>query len=124
MIIVIHSILKSISDSLENKSISQITYYVQYILIVTLIMSNFADIINLAKTAIQSLVGFSYTLLPILLTLMMTTRKYCISKCSSTSITISNYIYRKYYNNIFTTAYSYWNSTKHYIENIGQGSNR
>lgn len=73
MIIVIHSILKSISDSLENKSISQITYYVQYILIVTLIMSNFADIINLAKTTIQNLVGFSYSLLPILLTLMMTT---------------------------------------------------
>lgn len=73
VIIVIHSIFKSISDSLENKSISQITYYVQYILIVTLIMSNFADIINLAKTTIQNLVGFSYSLLPILLTLMMTT---------------------------------------------------
>lgn len=36
-------------------------------------MSNFADIINLAKTTIQDLVGFSYSLLPILLTLMMTT---------------------------------------------------
>lgn len=69
----IHSILKSISESLENKSISQITYYVQYILIVTLIMSNFADIINLAKNTIQNLVGFSYSLLPILMTLMMTT---------------------------------------------------
>lgn len=73
MIIIIHSIFKAISDSLENKSISQITYYVQYILIVTLIMSNFADIINLAKTTIQNLVGFSYSLIPILITLMMTT---------------------------------------------------
>lgn len=36
-------------------------------------MSNFADIINLAKNTIQNLVGFSYSLLPILLTLMMTT---------------------------------------------------
>ncbi len=36
-------------------------------------MSNFADIINLAKSTIQNLVGFSYSLLPILLTLMMTT---------------------------------------------------
>lgn len=36
-------------------------------------MSNFADIIALAKNTIQNLVGFSYTLLPILLTLMMTT---------------------------------------------------
>ena len=73
VIIVIHSILKSISESLENKSIAQITYYVQYILIVTIIMSNFADIINLAKDTIQNLVGFSYSLLPILMTLMMTT---------------------------------------------------
>lgn len=73
MIIVIHSILKSVSESLENKSISQITYYVQYILIVTIIMSNFADVISLAKNTIQDLVGFSYSLLPILMTLMMTT---------------------------------------------------
>lgn len=36
-------------------------------------MSNFADIINLTKNTIQNLVGFSYSLLPILLTLMMTT---------------------------------------------------
>lgn len=36
-------------------------------------MSNFADIISLAKNTIQNLVGFSYSLLPILLTLMMTT---------------------------------------------------
>ncbi len=43
VIIVIHSILKSISDGLENKTVSQIVYYVQYILIVTLIMVNFAE---------------------------------------------------------------------------------
>lgn len=36
-------------------------------------MSNFTDIINLAKNTIQNLVGFSYSLLPILMTLMMTT---------------------------------------------------
>lgn len=73
IIIVIHSILKSVSENLENKSISQITYYVQYILIVTIVMSNFADIIQLAKDTIQNLVGFSYSLLPILMTLMVTT---------------------------------------------------
>lgn len=55
-IIVIHSILKSINDGLENKGIIQITYYVQYILIVTLIMSNFTNIINTVKDAIQDLV--------------------------------------------------------------------
>lgn len=73
VVIVIHSVLKSISEGLENKSISQITYYVQYILIVTLIMTNFSSIIDMTKESIQNLVGFSYTLLPILITLMITT---------------------------------------------------
>ena len=47
VIIVIHSILKSISENLENKAVSQITYYVQYVLIVTLILSNFSNIYEL-----------------------------------------------------------------------------
>ena len=73
VIIVIHSILKSVSEGLENKSISQITYYVQYILIVTLVMGNFADIIAMVKTSIESLVGFMNSLIPLLITLMLTT---------------------------------------------------
>lgn len=73
IIIVIHSILKSISEGLENKSISQITYYVQYILIVTLIMTNFADILSMVRTSIDSLVGFMNSLVPLLITLMLTT---------------------------------------------------
>ena len=46
VIIVIHSILKSITDNLENNNISQIIYFTEYILIVSLIMSNFTEIIN------------------------------------------------------------------------------
>ncbi len=73
VIVVIHSILKSISDSLENKSISQIAYYVQYILIVTIIMSNFGNLITMTKQSIQDLVAFSSSLIPILITLLVTT---------------------------------------------------
>ena len=36
-------------------------------------MTNFSDIIVMIKDSIQNLVGFSYTLIPLLLTLMMTT---------------------------------------------------
>ena len=73
VIIVIHSILKSISEGLENKSISQITYYVQYILIVTLIMTNFSQVITMIKESVQNLVEFIDMLIPILLTLIITT---------------------------------------------------
>lgn len=74
IVIIIHSILKSISEGLENAaSISQISYYVQFILIVTLVMSNFADIITMTKESINDLVSFSNTLIPILITLILTT---------------------------------------------------
>lgn len=73
IIVVIHSIFKSVSENLENKGISQITYYVQYILIVTIIMSNFVDIIKMTTSAINDLVNFMYMLTPILITLLITT---------------------------------------------------
>lgn len=73
VVIIIHSILKSITESLQNESVSKIAYYVQYILIVTIVMSNFSEIINLVKNTIQNLVGFMNSLLPILLTLMIAT---------------------------------------------------
>ena len=73
VILVIHGVLKSICDGLENKSVAQVTYYVQYILIVTLIMTNFADIITMVKESIQNLVGFINSLIPILITLLITT---------------------------------------------------
>ncbi len=72
-IIIIHSILKSISENLENDNISKLIYYVQYIAIVTIIMSNFSDIINLVKETTINLVGFMNTLIPILVSLMLYT---------------------------------------------------
>mgnify|MGYP004534314081 FL=1 len=73
VIIVIHSVLKAISDSLENNNISEIIYYVQYILIVTVIMSNFNSIIQTVKETSQNLVAFMNMLVPILITLMVYT---------------------------------------------------
>ena len=73
VIIVIHGILKSITDNLENANISQIIYFVQYILIVTLIMSNFTEIIKIVKDTANNLVGFINVLIPLLLTLMIYT---------------------------------------------------
>ena len=60
-IIIIHSILKYISESLENDNISKLIYYVQYIAIVTIIMGNFSDIINMVKETTTNLIGFMNT---------------------------------------------------------------
>ena len=72
-IIIIHSILKSISESLGNDGISKLIYYVQYILIVTIIMSNFTGIVKLVQETASNLVGFMNLLVPLLITLMMYT---------------------------------------------------
>ena len=73
VIIIIHSILKSVSESLENESIGKIIYYVQYILIVTIIMANFSDIVKLVQETANNLVGFMNCLIPLLMALMMYT---------------------------------------------------
>lgn len=73
IIVIIHSILKTITDNLENKEISKIVFYVTYILIVTIILNNFSSNVQIIKNSIESLVNFMNILLPILITLLITT---------------------------------------------------
>lgn len=72
-IIVIHAILKNMADNIGNNSISQVAYYVEYILIVTLVMTSFTNVIDMVKTTITNLVGYINILIPLLLALVMTT---------------------------------------------------
>ncbi len=71
LVILIHSILKSVSDGLNNSSVSEIAYFASYIFIVTIIMKNFSDIIETIKLSIESLVTFINSLLPIMITLLI-----------------------------------------------------
>ena len=72
-IVVINSILKSVSESLENDTISKLIYYVQYILIVTIVMMNFSDIVQVVKDTCNNLIGFMNILIPLLISLMIYT---------------------------------------------------
>ena len=73
VIVLIHSIIKAVADNLETSNISKTIYYVQYILIVTIVMSNFSDLILSITNTIQNLVGFMNSLVPLLITLMIYT---------------------------------------------------
>ena len=73
IIVIIHSILKAISENLGNENVSKIAYYIEYILIVALIMTNFSNIITEMKLAVQNLTSFVNTLIPLMITLMITT---------------------------------------------------
>lgn len=73
VIIVIHSILKSVSESLENEGIAKLIYYAQYILIITIILANFSDIVKMVQDTTTNLVAFMNMLVPLLVTLMIST---------------------------------------------------
>lgn len=73
VIIIINSILNCITEGLKNKSVSQIAYYVQYILIVTIVLTNFSSIINMIKESINNMTDFTNMLIPIMMTLIVTT---------------------------------------------------
>lgn len=73
LIIIINSILNCITEGLENKSISQIAFFVQYILIVTIILTNFSNIIDSIKVAVNNMTDFCNMLIPIMMTLIIST---------------------------------------------------
>lgn len=71
-IIVVHAILKNIGENIGNNSISQVAYYVEYILIVTLVMTSFTQVIDMVRNTIINLVGYINMLIPLLLALVIT----------------------------------------------------
>lgn len=73
VIILIHSILKTFAEDLTNSEVSKIIYYIQYILIVTIIIKNFSEIFQVISNTITNLIGFANVLVPLLVTLMIYT---------------------------------------------------
>ena len=76
IVIIIHSILVQISETLGNKNVSQVAYFVEYIIIITVVLGSFSNIIQMIKETITNMVGFSNSLIPLLLTLMLTTGSF------------------------------------------------
>lgn len=72
VIIIVYSILKNISNNFEN-SASEIAFYAQYILIVTIIMGSFLNILDMIRESLDTMIIFMQNLIPILITLMVAT---------------------------------------------------
>lgn len=70
IVIIIHSVLKAVIENLSNSNTGQIAYFVEYLAIVSIITSNFADILVVTKNATEQLISFMRLLVPILISLM------------------------------------------------------
>lgn len=73
IVIIIHSIFKAIAENLGNDTTSKIIYFIQYLIIVTLITDSLISVVNLTRESIGEVTGFMNLLIPLLSTLMLTT---------------------------------------------------
>lgn len=73
VVIIIHSLFKAIIENLGNSSSSKVVYFIQYLIIVTIISNSFASILEITKDAISNIVNFMNLLIPLMITLMLTT---------------------------------------------------
>lgn len=73
IVIIIHSIFKAIIENLGNDSTAKIAYFIQYLVIVSLVTNSLASVIDVTKQSIDNIVSFMNLLIPLLSTLMLTT---------------------------------------------------
>lgn len=73
IVIVIHSIFKAIIENLGNEESSKIAYFIQYLIIATVITNNFVNVVTITKKSIQDIIDFMNLLIPLMTTLMLTT---------------------------------------------------
>lgn len=73
IVIIVHSIFKAIVENLGNSEFGQVIYFIQYLIIATITINYFLDILETTKATINDVVNFINLLIPILMTLMLTT---------------------------------------------------
>ena len=73
IVIIINSICKAIIENLGNEETTKIIYFLQYMIIVMLVLSSFKEILFLTKETISKIVNFMNLLIPLFTTLMLTT---------------------------------------------------
>lgn len=65
------SILKSLDNSFSSGAISQVTTYIVFIVMVTLTLVGFKDVLNICNTTIDSMINLMQILMPILVTFLV-----------------------------------------------------
>lgn len=99
IIIIIHSVMKEIIENLGNNSSAKIAYFVQYLMIVTLVTQSFLSVLNITKEAIDNLSNFMNLLIPLLTTLILTTGYISISNIFQPTLIFLSSMLGNFFNN-------------------------
>lgn len=94
VLIIIGSICRSIMENLSSEETSKIVYYIQYIVIATVVINSFLEILHLTENTIEKITNFMNLLVPLFTTLVLNNWKYCNNKYVPANITIYNKLYK------------------------------
>lgn len=73
LIIIIYGLMKNISENLGNNQTGKIGHFVQIIILVTVLMKVYTQILEIVKNTLETISSFTYMLLPIFMSLSATT---------------------------------------------------
>ena len=111
LIIVICGLLRSISENIGNNQTSKVGHFIQIIILITVLMKVYANILKSVKETLETISSFVYMLIPMFMSLSISTRKHYIVNRNS----INNINFNKYHNSIYK---SNFNSSSNYSDSI------
>lgn len=113
LIIVICGMLRSISENIGNNQTSKVGHFIQIIILITVLMKVYASILKNVKETLETISSFVYMLIPMFMSLSISTRKHYIINRNP----INNTNFNKHYNSVhksnFNSSSNYSNSTWH-----------
>ena len=96
LIIVICGMLRSISENIGNNQTSKVGHFIQIIILITVLMKVYANILRSVKETLEMISSFVYMLIPMFMSLSISTRQYYIINRN----TINNINFNQYNNSI------------------------
>lgn len=100
VIILLHGILKSISENLGNEQTGKVGYFIQLILLITILVKVYTQIIEVVKSTLGSISSFIYTLIPFFMSVVVSTGNITTATSIQTIILVATNIITSFINNI------------------------
>ena len=113
LIIVICGMLRSISENIGNNQTSKVGHFIQIIMLITVLMKVYANILKSVKETLETISSFVYMLIPMFMSLSISTRQhYIINRNPINNINFNKH-YNSFYKSNFNSSSNYSNCIRH-----------
>ena len=102
LIIVICGLLRSISEHIGNNQTSKVGHFIQIIILITVLMKVYANILRSVKETLEMISSFVYMLIPMFMSLSISTRKHYIINRNP----VNNINFNKHHNSIYKSNFN------------------